>query len=62
MVKLIKWFDRKFDFNFPVSLYSTIVARVAGTPARVEEIDNIFFAAEHDDHHIAIIRRIIHKN
>jgi uncharacterized damage-inducible protein DinB len=41
MVKLIKWFDRKFDFNFPVSLYSTIVARVAGTPARVEEIASL---------------------
>lgn len=38
MIKLIKWTDRKFEFNLPVSLFPTIVSRIAGVPARLEEI------------------------
>ncbi len=38
LVKLIKWADRKFEFNFPVSLFPAIVSRIAGTPARLDEI------------------------
>jgi uncharacterized damage-inducible protein DinB len=32
------WFERKFEFNFPVERYQDIVERVRGTPARVEEL------------------------
>jgi uncharacterized damage-inducible protein DinB len=31
------WFERKFDFSFPVELYPEIVERLRGTPARIEE-------------------------
>ncbi|MGA8221635.1 MAG: DinB family protein [Candidatus Acidiferrales bacterium] len=34
----IKWFDRKFDFNFPADLYPELIERLRGTPARVEEL------------------------
>jgi hypothetical protein len=33
----IKWFDRKFDFNFPAELYPELIERLRGTPARVED-------------------------
>jgi len=32
------WFDRRFDFSFPVELLPNICARLRGTPARLEEI------------------------
>lgn len=32
------WFDRKFEFTFPVDRYPTLCARLRGTPARVEEL------------------------
>src|ERR1700722_13127681 len=31
------WFERKFDFSFPVELYAEIIERLRGTPARIEE-------------------------
>jgi uncharacterized damage-inducible protein DinB len=31
------WFDRKFDFSFPVELYPEIIERLRGTPARIDE-------------------------
>src|SRR5215467_610307 len=31
------WFERKFDFSFPVELYPNLSARLRGTPARLEE-------------------------
>ena len=31
------WFERKFDFSFPVELRPNICARLRGTPARIEE-------------------------
>ena len=31
------WFERKFDFSFPVELYPNLCARLRGTPARLEE-------------------------
>ncbi len=31
------WFERKFDFAFPVTKYPDIVERLRGTPARLEE-------------------------
>jgi uncharacterized damage-inducible protein DinB len=31
------WFDRKFEFSFPVELHPNLCARLRGTPARLEE-------------------------
>ena len=31
------WFERKFDFSFPVEFYPNLAARLRGTPARLEE-------------------------
>ena len=31
------WFERKFDFSFPVELLPNLLARLRGTPARLEE-------------------------
>jgi uncharacterized damage-inducible protein DinB len=33
-----KWFERRFDFSFPVELYPNICVRLRGTPARLEEM------------------------
>lgn len=33
----MKWFDRKFDFSFPVELLPNLLARLRGTPARLED-------------------------
>jgi len=38
MIQVLPWFERKFDFSFPVELYPNIAARLCGTPARLEEI------------------------
>jgi DinB superfamily len=32
------WFERKFDFTFPVEQYPNLSIRLRGTPARLEEI------------------------
>jgi len=32
------WFERKFEFSFPVELYPNLLARLRGTPARLDEI------------------------
>ncbi len=31
------WFERKFEFSFPVELWPNLCARLRGTPARLEE-------------------------
>lgn len=31
------WVERKFNFDFPVSFYPNILARIRGTPARLED-------------------------
>jgi uncharacterized damage-inducible protein DinB len=31
------WFDRRFEFSFPVELHPNLCARLRGTPARLEE-------------------------
>jgi DinB superfamily len=38
MSRVLPWFERKFDFSFPVELCPNVVARLRGTPARMEEI------------------------
>ncbi len=32
------WFERKFEFSFPVELFPNVLARLRGTPARLEEV------------------------
>jgi uncharacterized damage-inducible protein DinB len=32
------WFERKFDFTFPVEQYPNLCVRLRGTPARLEEM------------------------
>jgi len=32
------WFERKFEFSFPVELHPNLCARLRGTPARLEEL------------------------
>jgi hypothetical protein len=32
------WFERKFEFTFPIELHPNLFARLRGTPARLEEI------------------------
>ena len=32
------WFERKFDFSFPIELYPNLSIRLRGTPARLEDI------------------------
>lgn len=31
------WFERKFEFSFPAELHPNLLARLRGTPARLEE-------------------------
>jgi uncharacterized damage-inducible protein DinB len=37
MSRVPPWFERKFDFSFPVELYPNLAVRLRGTPARLEE-------------------------
>jgi uncharacterized damage-inducible protein DinB len=39
------WFERKFEFNYPVERHPNLCARLRGTPARLEEM---LGAASHD--------------
>ena len=36
------WFERKFEFSFPVEVYPNLCARLRGTPARLEELAHSF--------------------
>jgi uncharacterized damage-inducible protein DinB len=38
MSQVPKWYERRFDFSFPVELYPNICIRLRGTPARIEEL------------------------
>jgi uncharacterized damage-inducible protein DinB len=38
MSQIPVWFERKFEFSFPVELHPNLQARLRGTPARVEEM------------------------
>ncbi len=37
MTRVANWFERKFEFSFPVELYPDLCMRLRGTPARLEE-------------------------
>jgi len=34
----VPWFDRKFEFSFPVELYPNLLARLRRTPDRLEDM------------------------
>lgn len=36
--KVPNWFERKFEFTFPVEQYPNLCVRLRGTPARLEEM------------------------
>src|SRR5262245_55207624 len=38
MRQVPKWFERTFDFSFPVELYPNLCIRLRGTPGRLEEL------------------------
>ena len=38
MSRVSPWFERKFEFTFPVEQYSNVCVRLWGTPARLEEL------------------------
>ena len=38
MSEVSRWYERGFDFSFPVQLYPNMCARLRGTPARLEEL------------------------
>ena len=38
MSQIPNWFERKFEFSFPVELYPNLCTRLRGTPARLEEV------------------------
>lgn len=37
MTPLTRWYERKFEFGFPIDLYPNLTVRLRGTPARLEE-------------------------
>jgi len=37
MTQVPIWFERKFEFSFPVELHPNLLARLRGTPARLQE-------------------------
>lgn len=38
MTQIPLWFERKFEFTFPVEQYPNLCVRLRGTPARLEEM------------------------
>jgi hypothetical protein len=38
MSQVSKWYERKFDFSFPVELYPNMCIRLRGVPARLVEL------------------------
>src|SRR6202035_1434965 len=38
MSQVPMWFERKFEFSFPVELFPNLCVRLRGTPARLEEV------------------------
>jgi uncharacterized damage-inducible protein DinB len=38
MSEVTRWFERKFEFSFPVEVWPNLCARLRGTPARLEEV------------------------
>ncbi len=41
MITKTPWFERTFEFNFPVGIFPCILERIRGTPARIVEITRL---------------------
>jgi uncharacterized damage-inducible protein DinB len=50
MNRPMNWFERKFEFTFPVEQHTNLCVRLRGTPARIEEMVR---GADHE----ALVRR-----
>src|ERR1051325_3996933 len=37
-MKRTKWVEREFEFNLPVGVFPSVLERLRGTPARLEEL------------------------
>ncbi len=37
LTRIYRWIDRKFNFDFPAELYPNLIARLRGTPIRLQE-------------------------
>ncbi len=37
MIEVMPWVDRRFNFDFPAALYPNVLARIRGTPSRLED-------------------------
>lgn len=37
MSEVMPWLNRQFNFDFPAGLYPNVLARVRGTPPRLED-------------------------
>jgi uncharacterized damage-inducible protein DinB len=48
------WFERRFEFSFPVELHPNLCARLRGTPARIEE-------TLHGRSHESLVRKLQQK-
>jgi len=42
MPQQLKWFQRTFDFSFPAGLFPSILERLRGTPARLEDLARLY--------------------
>jgi uncharacterized damage-inducible protein DinB len=42
MSRVPKWFERKFEFSFPVELFPNLCVRLRGAPARLDEIVGVY--------------------
>jgi len=42
MVTKTRWFERAFEFHFPIGVFPCIIERLRGTPARCEELIRSF--------------------
>jgi uncharacterized damage-inducible protein DinB len=38
MTQIVPWFERKFEFSFPVEIFPDLCMRLRGTPPRLEEL------------------------
>ncbi len=38
MTQVTNWFERKFEFSFPLEMYPNLWVRLRGTPVRLEEL------------------------
>lgn len=42
MIQQTKWFDRTFDFSYPIGVFPCLLERLRGTPGRIEELMRLY--------------------